>query len=162
SEDTLAEGKLEDVIILSGELLTRILPESAGTDAETSVKTAQSQSAFENYIRGLLSQDPQKQISYLETAVRLDPGYTAASLELGFVYQLERDFTNSNKWLAQVTKLGPEQSRAQFMIGLNYFYLGDYARSVATFQQLPKTYDVLLDLGAAESQKGDFADAVAV
>jgi len=154
SEELTVRGKLQDVITLTGELLAKI---AAGSSATLS----HPQSAFENYIRGVLSSDPMKQVSFLETAVRLDPEYTPAIFELGHVYHLERDFTNSNRWLDRVTRLGPGRLRAQFMMGLNYFYLRDYARSIPIFQQLPATYDVLLNLGAAASQKGDSGAAIA-
>ena len=43
---------------------------------------------------------------------------------------------------------------------MNYFYLGDYGRSIATFEQLPQTWDVLINRGAALSQKGDLPGAI--
>ena len=154
SEEVTVRGKLQDVISLSVELAGKLAPGS-------STPPAHPQSAFENYIRGILNSDAQKQISFFETAIRQDSGYTAALLELGRVYHLERDFANSNRWLEQIARLGPERLRAQFLMGLNYFYMGDHARSMAVFQQLPSTYDVLLNLGTAASQKGDFASAMA-
>jgi Flp pilus assembly protein TadD len=51
-------------------------------------------------------------------------------------------------------------NQAEFLIGLNYFYLNDYARAVIAFQGLPSNHDVLLNLGAALSQKGDTAPAL--
>jgi tetratricopeptide (TPR) repeat protein len=102
-----------------------------------------------------------KQVSFLETAIRQDPAYVPAILALGHVYHLERDFANSNKSLQKVTRVGPELLQAQFIMGLNYFYLGDYARSIAIFNQLPQTWDVLLNRGAASSQKGDLPGAIA-
>ena len=44
---------------------------------------------------------------------------------------------------------------------MNNFYLGDYPAAITTFQALPPTYDVLLNLGAAFSEKGDPAAAMA-
>lgn len=154
SEEVTVHGKLQDIITLTNELLAKIVPGDTAT-------LSHPQTAFENYTRGVLSSDPMKQVSFLETAVRQEPEHIPAILELGRVYHLERDFTNSNRWLEKVTRLGPERLQAQFMMGLNYFYLGDYARSIAIFQQLPPTYDVLLNLGAALSQKGDSAGAIA-
>jgi len=46
-------------------------------------------------------------------------------------------------------------------MGLNYFYIGDYPRAIAAFQQLPQTYDVLMNLGAALSRKADDTAAIA-
>jgi tetratricopeptide (TPR) repeat protein len=146
-------GRLQDVIPLTDQLASKLV-----TGAAPVVR--HSQTAFENYVRGLMSSDPMKQVPYLETALRLDPGYVPAILELGRVFHLERDFARSNAVLERVTRLGPERQRAQFLVGLNWFYLKSYARSIETFQQLPQTHDVLLNLGAALSLRGDGAAAI--
>ena len=116
-------------------------------------------SAFENYIRGILSVDPQKRVEFLQTAVRLHPQYTAAMFQLGRALYLERDLRTSNQWMEKVS--GPNRPQAQFTMGLNYFYIGDYTRSIATLRELPQTYDVLLNLGSALSLRGDYAGALA-
>ena len=154
SEDVIVRGRLQDIITLTGELISKLFPGNAPN-------VAHPQSAFENYTRGVLSSDPMREISFLETALRLDPGYVPALLELGRVHHLEREFTKSNALLERVNRLGPERLRAQFLMGVNYFYLGEYDRSIGIFQQLPPTYDVLLNLGTALSQKGDTGAAVA-
>ena len=153
SEEVSVRGKLQDIIALTAELALKMNMGGA-------VTISHSQSAFENYVRGLLSTDPMKQVAFLETAIRQDPEYVPAILALGHVYHLERDFANSNRWLQKVTRLGPELVQAQFMMGLNYFYLGDYARSIAISDQLPQTWDVLINRGAALSQKGDLPGAI--
>src|SRR5262245_14047380 len=137
SEEVTVRGKLQDIMSLTAELGAKM-----NMGGPTTV--SHPQSAFENYVRGLLSPDPMKQVSFLETAIRQDPEYVPAVLALGHVYHLERDFANSNKSLQKVTRLGPELVQAQFLMGLNYFYLGDYARSIAIYSQLPQTWDVLL------------------
>jgi tetratricopeptide (TPR) repeat protein len=45
------------------------------------------------------------------------------------------------------------------MLALNYFYVGDYRRTIDLLNPLPKTYDVLIDLGAALFEIGDPAGA---
>jgi len=154
SEEISVRGKLQDIMALTADLGAKM---NLGGPATIS----HPQSAFENYVRGLLSQDPMKQVSFFETSIRQDPAYVPAILALGHVYHLERDFANSNRWLQKVTRLGPELVQAQFTMGLNYFYLGDYGRSIAIFDQLPQTWDVLLNRGAALSQKGDLPGAIA-
>jgi tetratricopeptide (TPR) repeat protein/TolB-like protein len=152
SEDVNVRGKLQDIIGLAADLATRM--KMGGPTI------SHSQSAFENYIRALLSMDPMKQISLLDTAIRQDPEYVQAILALGHVYHLERDFANSNQWLQKVMRVGPELQQAQFMMGLNFFYLGDYTRSIAIFDQLPQTWDVMMNRGAALSRKGDLPAAI--
>jgi tetratricopeptide (TPR) repeat protein len=157
-----ADGRLEDIIpltmTLSAKLLKKIAP-GAGPSAE-SAGPPTPRSAFENYVRGVLNQDLQKRIDLLQTAVRLYPQYSAALFQLGRAYHLQREFRMSNQWLQKLPENSPDRRQVLFMTGLNYFYLGDYAHAVTTFQQLPATYDVLLNLGAAFSQKGDSASAI--
>jgi len=159
------EGRLEDVIpltmTLSWRLLKKIVPGTASPESDYTARPPIPRSAFENYVRGILNPDPQKRIDLLQTAVRLHPQYGPALFQLGRAFHLQREFNMSNQWLQKLPDSAPDRRQAQFMIALNYFYLGDQARAIATFQQLPATYDVLLNLGAAFSQKGDQASAIA-
>jgi tetratricopeptide (TPR) repeat protein len=163
SREMEAKGKLEDVIPLtntvSWDLLKKIAPGTSMLEEEYMARPPTPLSAFENYIRGMLSADPQKRVEFLQTAVRLHPQYTAAMFQLGHALFLERDSKTSNQWLEKVN--GPDGPQAQFAMGLNYFYIGDYTRSIAVLQALPQTYDVLLNLGSALSQKGDYEAAIA-
>ena len=158
------DGKLEDVIPmtmnLSLRLLKKIVPGTAAVEADYTARPPTPRSAFENYVRGILNQDLQKRIEALQTAVRLYPQYGPALFQLGRAYHLQREFRMSNQWLQKVPENSPDYRQVQFLIGLNYFYLGDYPHAITTFQQLPATYDVLLNLGAAFSQKGDTVSAV--
>ena len=160
-----ADGKLEDVIPLSAalslQLLKKIVPGTARPESDSTAHSPTPRSAFENYVRGILNQDLQKRIDSLQTAVRLYPEYSAALFQLGRAYYLQREFRMSNEWLQKLPETAPEHRQAQFMIGLNYFYLADYPHAISIFQQLPATYDVLLNLGAAFSQKGDAVPAIA-
>ena len=103
SEDVTVRGKLQDIIALTADLATK--------DEYWRWTISHSQSAFENYIRALLSVDPMKQVSFLETSIRQDPEYVSAILALGHVYHLERDFANSNQWSQKVTRAVPSTSR---------------------------------------------------
>jgi tetratricopeptide (TPR) repeat protein/TolB-like protein len=159
-----ADGRLEDIIplttTLSLKLLGKIVPGRASPESDSTARPPIPRSAFENYVRGILNQDLQKRIDLLQTAVRLYPQYSSALFQLGRAFHLQREFRMSNQWLQKLPENTPDRRQVLFMTGLNYFYLGDYPHAVATFQQLPETYDVLLNLGAAFSQKGDSAPAI--
>jgi tetratricopeptide (TPR) repeat protein len=90
----------------------------------------------------------------------LYPQYGPALFQLGRAYHLQRDFAMSNQWLEKLPESTPERRQVLFTLGLNYFYIGDFAGAIAAFQQLPQTYDVLLNLGAALSRKGDLPAAM--
>jgi tetratricopeptide (TPR) repeat protein/TolB-like protein len=159
-----AEGKLQDVIPLtmtaSWQLLRKIIPGTASPESDYTARPPTPRSAFENYIRALLTQDLQKRIDLLQTAIRLHPQYGPALFQLGRVLHLQRDFNTSNQWLQKLPESAPERRQVLFMTGLNYLYIGDYPSAITTFQQLPQTYDMLLNLGAAFSRKGDDMSAL--
>ena len=159
------EGKLEDIIPLSmnlaWQLLKKIVPGTASPESDYTARPPTPRSAFENFARGTLNQDLQKRIDLLQTAIRLYPQYGSALFQLGRAYHLQREFRMSNQTLQKLSESSPDHLQVQFMTGLNYFYLGDYLHAIPTFQQLPATYDVLLNLGAAFSQNGDAVSAMA-
>jgi tetratricopeptide (TPR) repeat protein/TolB-like protein len=161
-----ADGKLPDVIpmtmTLSWQLLRKIIPGTASPESDYTARPPTPRSPFENYIRGLLSQDLQKRIDLLQTAVRLYPQYSAALYQLGRAFHLQRDFAISNQWLQKLPASTPQRRQVLFLEGLNYFYLGEYERALGMFQQLPQVYEVLLNLGAASSRKGDLTGAIAL
>jgi tetratricopeptide (TPR) repeat protein/TolB-like protein len=156
ADEVKASGKLEDVISLTSSISSQIIGKSETENPWLAIP----RSAFENYIRGIMSADPQKRIELLQTAVRFYPQYTAAIFQLGRALHLERDFKASNQSLEKIAQGNAYRQQAQFTAALNYFYLGDYPRAVTAFQALPANYDVLLDMGAALSQKGDYAGAM--
>jgi len=164
AEQVVVEGKLEDVIPLTmsvtWQLLRRVVPGTASPEADYTARPPTPRSAFENYVRGILNQDLKKRAEMLQTAVRLNPQYVPALFQLGRAYHLERDFNNSNQSLEKIPETSYLRRQAQFLTGLNYFYAGDFPRAIAAFQALPETYDVLLNLGAAFSEKGDTVSAL--
>ena len=154
-----SDGKLQDVIpltmSLSWQLLRKIIPGTASPESDYTARPPTPRSPFENYVRALLSQDLQKRIDLLQTAVRLYPQYSAALYQLGRAFHLQREFAISNQWLQKLPESTPERGQVLFIMALNYFYLGQYERAVASLQQLPQMYEVLLNLGSALSRKGD-------
>jgi tetratricopeptide (TPR) repeat protein/TolB-like protein len=164
ASEVQVDGRLEDVIpltmTLSLRLLKKIIPGTASPESDYTARPPTPRSAFENYVRGILNQDIQKRIESLQTAVRLYPQYPSALFQLGRACHLQREFRMSNQWLQKMPETAPDRRQVQFLVGLNYFYLGDYPHAITTFQQLPATYEVLLNLGAAFSQKGDAVSAI--
>jgi len=164
ASEVRVDGKLQDIIpltmTLSWQLLKKIVPGTASPESDYTARPPAPRSAFENYIRALLSPDAQKRIDLLQTAVRLYPQYDPALFQLGRAFHLQQDFAMSSQWFQKLPESTPEWRQVLFMTGLNYFYLGDNARAIAAFQQLPQGYEVLLNLGAAFSRNGDAASAI--
>jgi tetratricopeptide (TPR) repeat protein len=166
SIETKSSGELLDVVPLTTtvawQLLKRIVPGTASPESDYTARPPTPRSAFENYVRAVLSQDLQKRIDLLQTAIRLHPQYGPAIFQLGRTFHQQLDFAMSNEWLQKLPESASERRQALFIMALNHFYLAEYPRSIAIFQQLPQTYEILLNVGAAFLRNGEDARAMAV
>jgi tetratricopeptide (TPR) repeat protein/TolB-like protein len=92
--------------------------------------------AFENYIRGIVAGTRGEKIARLREAIRLNPNYTRAMLQLGKAYLENRDYDQAVSWLSRVPKSDPLAEQANFDLGLAAFYKGDYERAAEAFNFL--------------------------
>jgi tetratricopeptide (TPR) repeat protein/TolB-like protein len=154
-------GKLDDVPTLASTLAGQLSSKIAGEGgAGQSPRALPPPSAFEKYIRGLLSEDPAVRIAYLKDAVRLHPEYRQAIFELGRTYHAAREYRLSRQWFDRVGADWPEYQEARFLQGVNAYHLGDYDAAATIFASLPARHGTLMNLGAALSRKRDPAAAV--
>ena len=113
--------------------------------------------AFENYIRGLVENDPAEQIRHLKEAVRLDPSFAPALFALGKAYFANQQFDLAATTLGRLTRNDPNAREADFDRGLAYFYLGSYVKAEDAFafvsRQLPLP-EVVNNQGVAASRRG--------
>ena len=113
--------------------------------------------AFENYIRGILATSSDEKVRRLQEAVRLNPSYGEAWLQLGKTYYSERQYAQAMAAFAQVPTGDPLAREANFFLGLAAYDQGDYARSESAFNfvagQLPLT-EVFNNLGVVASVRG--------
>jgi tetratricopeptide (TPR) repeat protein/TolB-like protein len=160
-----AAGRLEDILpmgnSLSWQLLRGLVPASNAPESDYTSRPPVSRSAFENYIRGIISADPERRIELLRTAIRLNPQYWRAVFQLGRILHLDLESEESNMWLQKLGSASPNPVQSQFMASLNDFRLGNYAEAVETLRRLAPTYDVFVNLGAALQNAGDFSGAAA-
>jgi tetratricopeptide (TPR) repeat protein len=89
--------------------------------------------AFENYIRGITAGSRGEKISRFKEAIRLNPNYTRAMLQLGKAYLENRDYELAVNWFARIPKSDPLANEANFDLGIAAFYRGDYERADAAF-----------------------------
>lgn len=113
--------------------------------------------ALENYIRGLLSSRRQDRLRYFREAVRRHPEYWPAVLALGKTLFDARDFQPSGGWLTRIPKKDSLALEANFFLGLDHYFLGDYPRAEAAFRfvasRLPLT-EVYNNLGVVIGRQG--------
>jgi TolB-like protein len=90
--------------------------------------------ALEAYVRGISAGTRQEKIKYLRDALRLNPSYSQAILELGKTFFDGREYAQAAKTLASASKTDATAGEASFLLGLSAFYTGDYARAQDAFE----------------------------
>ena len=119
--------------------------------------------AFENYVRGVLATSYQKRVHYFHEAVKLNPNYTQAMLELGKTYFDAHEYESAALWFARLPKTDALVGEASFLLGLSEFYRGNFEKSYAAFNylstRLPLT-EVYNNIGVVEARRGHRAAAV--
>ncbi len=156
-------GALEDLAVLQRHLAWQTLalaapgaaPPEADFDRHNPVVRAD---AIESYIRGLLAPGVEEKRKLFGQAVRLNPGYSQASFELGRVNFRARDYRSAADWLQKVAPESVPFNEATFLLGLSRYYMGDFAGAETAFQKVAASVplnEVLNDLGAAESRRNE-------
>jgi tetratricopeptide (TPR) repeat protein len=160
-------GALEELASLQSHLgwqtLAFVLPQSAPSETEfrqsrPSIKV----SALESYVRGLLAASPDQRHSYFTQAARMDAGYSQPRFRLGKIYWEKKDFKVASGWLKDVTRADPHYLEARFYLGLCRYHLGDFPGAAQALEEVAATVplnEVFNDLGAAQSRRGNFAEA---
>lgn len=113
--------------------------------------------AFENCIRGITALTTPERIAKLREAVRLDPSYTQAIMELGRTYFAARDYNSAASWFSQVPTADATAREAHFYAGLSYYYLGAFEKAVSAFNFLLSRFpltEVYNNLGVVEARRG--------
>lgn len=157
-------GKLEDTVMLARdlgrEIAVRILPGLQVRQDNFIGRPPVPASALENFVRGLITTEPSGRERLLQDAYRLYPQYYAAAFQIGRHLYLEKKFKESGSWMDRVVRNSAHWAYARFVAGLGYYELGEYNNAVAAFLALPKTYDVLVNLGASYAGRGDLSEAL--
>jgi Flp pilus assembly protein TadD/TolB-like protein len=113
--------------------------------------------ALENYIRGTLSTTPEEKLLHYKEAVRVNPAYSEAWLELGKAYLAQRTYDLAISALSQVPPSSARAREASFYLGLAAFYHGDFTRSENAFEfvaaRLPLA-EVYNNLGVVAFRRG--------
>jgi len=113
--------------------------------------------ALEKYIRGVIATDRGERLRNLRDAVRLNPAYYPAVMQLARTYYDARDYPNAASWFARIPANDPVAREAQFYLGMSEFYTGDYVHAQAAFDfvatRLPLT-EVYNNLGVVAGRRG--------
>ncbi len=112
--------------------------------------------AYENYIRGITTQNNDERVKRLKAAVASDPTYVAALLALGKAQYAMRDYDGAAATLAKVPAASPAALEANFYRGLARFNYAKYAEAEGAFafvaSKLPLP-EVVNDAGVAQARQ---------
>jgi tetratricopeptide (TPR) repeat protein len=120
--------------------------------------------AHENYIRGVLSTEPETRVRFLTEAQRRDPADPRAAFELARHFYELKDYEDSAKWLAKLPPAQAGSVEARFLRGVSEFFLGREAASEKTFAQLAAEAplaEIWNNLGLLQSHLGRWMEATA-
>lgn len=139
-------------------VLRALSPERAGLrSAFLSSSPSVRLDAFENYIRGVTASTREEKVQRFKQALKLNPQYEAAILQLGKTYFKGRDYRNAATWLAKMPRTSASAGEASFYLGLASYYTGDFSRAEEAFKfllsRLPLT-EVYNNLAVAQARRG--------
>lgn len=113
--------------------------------------------ALEHYVRGLSATSLEQKEQHYKEAVRLDPGYAQAWLELGKTLLSRREYEPAMNALGRVAPALPSSREATFYLGIAAYEHGDLARAEAAFEsvaaRLPLA-EVYNNLGVVAARRG--------
>jgi tetratricopeptide (TPR) repeat protein len=162
-------GAMEDLALLEERLGWRALqllaPKSAPTEEDfLKARPAVRVDAVENYVRGLLAETADQRRHFFAQAARLDAQFSQPCFQLGKMYWEQKDYSGAAGWLKRVARSDPHYLEARYFFGLCQYYGGQFRAAEEAFQEIASEIplnEVFSDLGAAQSQRGDFTASVA-
>jgi tetratricopeptide (TPR) repeat protein len=125
-------GPLEDLFAIFRRVSRRI----AGPGATGAPPVLPALAVFENYIKGLVATSIPAQISHLEAAIKLDPGFDRARLALWQVHHEEGNGQLALVTAAAVPETSPMYARARFSTALSLLQLKRLDDAFATLRTL--------------------------
>ncbi len=113
--------------------------------------------ALEHFVRGETASTLDQKEEHYKEAVRLDPNYAQAWLQLGRTYFAERSYDTAMNAFGHVSTVSPMAREANFYFGLAAYEHGDLARAETAFEfvaaRLPLA-EVYNNLGVVASRRG--------
>ena len=130
--EVVERGKLPDLFALAQKVARRLVP--GGTNDSQS--PAPSLQAFEQFVKGVLAEQPASQASFLEAALKLEPGYDRARLALWEVRAAQGDHTAALAAARAVNENARWSRRAKFLAAVSLMELKQFDEAFAVLKAL--------------------------
>jgi tetratricopeptide (TPR) repeat protein/TolB-like protein len=153
--DATERGPLPALFTTVDRIARKIAP--AGAVPPMHAAESPSLPAFEDYIKGVLAEEPDTAVSYLDAALKLQPTFDRARLALWQVYDDQGEQEQALAVVAQVPESSPYSLRARFLAGLSQLYLDKYDGAYTTFKALAESQpaaNIWNDLGVIQLRRG--------
>ena len=122
-------GALNDFFALLAKVARRLLPDS--TVSTTEMESGHPPlSAFEQFVKGSVAENPATQIVFLKEALRYAPDYQRARLALWSVYAEKSDHRQALEVARQVPANSPLARQARFRAALSLISLGRHSEAI--------------------------------
>jgi len=139
----LDSGRMENEVVESGSLenlfaiFERVSRRVAGATTQITRPPGRANlQVFEQYIKGLITSATAAKISYLESAIKIDPGFDRARLALWAVHYDEGNWQAALVAAAAVPETSPMYTRARFCVALSLIQLKRLEDAFATLRTL--------------------------
>lgn len=131
--DVSERAALTDLFAAFGRLAGRLAPDARVTAPAAAHPPLD---AFEHYIKGLIAESPAVQATFLETAVKLSPGYDRAKLALWSVRTDQGEYAAALTAARSVPEASPLARRARFLSGVSLLDLKRHEEAFSVFKGL--------------------------
>ena len=128
------QASLTDLMAVFDRVARRLAPEAPARTAARGPRPPLD--AFEHYMKGLVAQSPAAQATFLETALKLFPGYDRAELALWAVRTDQGDHAAALAAARAVAPESPLAGRARFLSGVSLLGLKRHDEAFEVFRAL--------------------------
>ena len=130
--DVSDRAPVTDLFASFGRLAGKLAPDSVAPAAPA--QPSPPLPAFENYIKGLVAENPSAQAAFLEAAIKAYPGYDRAELALWSVRTAVADHVSALAAARAVSASSPLSRRAKFLAGVSLTTMKRYDEAFAVFK----------------------------
>jgi tetratricopeptide (TPR) repeat protein len=153
--EIVESGPLNDLFAVYARVARRLTPDST-VSTEQMERGHPSLPAFEQYVKGVLAENPATQAAFLKEALRLSPDFQRARLSLWNVYTEQSEHQQALDIVRPVPGAHPLSRHARFLGAVSLIHLARNADAFAALTELNREKGdatLLNDIGIAQLRR---------